>query len=69
MGRGESLEEITSGMMGIAEGVPTARSAFECARRSGVSTPIIDQVHAMLFSGKAPRTVLLELMSRDPRPE
>jgi len=69
LGRGESLEEITAGMTGIAEGVPTARGAFECARRAGVSTPIIDQVHAMLFSGKAPRTVLLELMSRDPRPE
>jgi glycerol-3-phosphate dehydrogenase (NAD(P)+) len=69
LGRGESLEEITAGMTGIAEGVPTTRSAFECARRADVSTPIIDQVHAMLFSGKPPRTVLLELMSRDPRPE
>lgn len=69
LGRGESLEEITAGMTGIAEGVPTTRSAFECARRAGVSTPIIDQVHAMLFSGKPPRTVLLDLMSRDPRPE
>lgn len=69
LGRGEKLEEITTGMTGIAEGVPTARSAFECARRAGVSTPIIDQVHAMLFEGKAPRTVLVELMSRDPRPE
>jgi glycerol-3-phosphate dehydrogenase (NAD(P)+) len=69
LGRGESLETITAGMTGIAEGLPTTRSAFECARRAGVSTPIIDQVHAMLFEGKAPRTVLLELMSRDPRPE
>ena len=69
LGRGESLEMITAAMSGIAEGVPTARSAFECARRENVSTPIIDQVHAMLFSGKAPRAVLLDLMSRDPRPE
>lgn len=69
LGRGECLEEITAGMTGIAEGVPTARSAFECARRANVSTPIVDQVYAMLFEGKAPRTVLLELMSRDPRPE
>jgi len=69
LGRGESLDQITAGMAGIAEGVPTTQSAFECARRLEVSTPIIDQVHAMLFSGKAPRTVLVELMSRDPRPE
>lgn len=69
LGRGESLEEITAGMAGIAEGVPTTRSAFECARRADVSTPIIDQVYAMLFEGKAPRAVLLDLMSRDPRAE
>ena len=69
LGRGESLEEITAGMTGIAEGVPTTQSAFECARRTNVSTPIIDQVHAMLFEGKPPKAVLLDLMSRDPRPE
>ena len=69
LGRGESLEQITARMSGIAEGVPTTRSAFECARRMNVSTPIIDQVHAMLFEGKPPRTALVELMSRDRRAE
>ena len=56
-------------MAGIAEGVPTTQSAFECARRANLSTPLIDQVHAMLFTGKAPRNALIELMSRDLRPE
>jgi glycerol-3-phosphate dehydrogenase (NAD(P)+) len=69
LGRGESLPEITAHLPGIAEGVPTTRSAYECARRAAVSTPIIDQVHAMLFEGKPPKQVLMELMSRDPRPE
>jgi glycerol-3-phosphate dehydrogenase (NAD(P)+) len=69
LGRGELLPEITAHMAGIAEGVPTTRSAFECARRAGVSTPIIDQVNAMLFEGKPPKQVLMDLMSRDPRPE
>ena len=69
LGRGESLDQITARMSGIAEGVPTTRSAFECARRAGVSTPIIDQVYAMLFEGKPPRTALVELMSRESRPE
>lgn len=69
LGRGESLEEITTRMSGIAEGVPTTLSAYECARRANVSTPIIDQVHAMLFEQKAPKGALVDLMSRDPRPE
>jgi glycerol-3-phosphate dehydrogenase (NAD(P)+) len=69
LGRGESLEEITARMSGIAEGVPTTLSAFECARRAHVSTPIVDQVHAMLFEKKAPKAALVDLMSRDPRSE
>ena len=35
LGRGETLEAVLGGLSGIAEGVPTARSAFECARRHG----------------------------------
>jgi glycerol-3-phosphate dehydrogenase (NAD(P)+) len=69
LGKGETLEEITAAMSGIAEGVPTTRSAYECARRANVSTPIIDEVYAMLFEGKAPKAVLVELMSRDQRAE
>ena len=69
LGRGERLEEITAGMAGIAEGVPTTKSAYECARRANVSTPIVDQIHAILFEGREPRQVLVELMNRDPRPE
>jgi glycerol-3-phosphate dehydrogenase (NAD(P)+) len=69
LGRGETLDQITAAMSGIAEGVPTARSAFECARKAGVTTPIVDQVYAMLFEGKEPRRVLADLMTRDLRPE
>ena len=69
LGRGENLEEITAKMAGVAEGIPTTQSAFECAQRAHVSTPIIDQVYAMLFEGKEPRKVLIDLMSRDPRQE
>jgi glycerol-3-phosphate dehydrogenase (NAD(P)+) len=69
LGRGESLEEITANMLGIAEGVPTTLSAYECAQRAKVSTPIIDEVHAMLFENKAPKAALVDLMSRDPRAE
>ena len=32
LGRGESLIQITKSMNMVAEGIPTARSAFECAR-------------------------------------
>lgn len=69
LGRGETLEKITGTMRMVAEGVPTARSAQECARRCGVESPIIDQVHALLYEGRAPAAALRELLLRDPRPE
>lgn len=69
IGRGESPEQIAAGMSMVAEGVPTARSAWECAQRLGIETPIIEQVHAMLFEKKSPRLALGELLGREPRPE
>ncbi len=69
LGRGESLAEIARSMNMVAEGVPTALGAFECARKLRVETPIIDQVHAVLYGGKSPKAALMELLSRDPRPE
>jgi len=70
LGRGRRLSEIQKdlGMM-VAEGVRTSRSAFRLARRVGVDTPIIDEVHAVLYDGKDPRAALRDLMLREPKPE
>ncbi len=69
IGRGEKLEAITASMKMVAEGVPTTRSAFECARKVGVVTPVIDQMHAILYGDQSPKDALNELMLRDPKPE
>ena len=69
LGRGKSLDEITRGMKTVAEGIPTARSAFECARKLGVETPIIDQVYAVLHEGKSPAQAMQELLGRDQKSE
>ena len=53
----------------VAEGVPTARSAHEEARKTGVDTPLLDTVHAVLFDGLSPREGLLRLLARDAKPE
>jgi glycerol-3-phosphate dehydrogenase (NAD(P)+) len=69
LGRGESIEAVSGSMRMVAEGVPNTLSAYECARRLGIETPIIDAVKALLYEKKAPREALLELMTREPRPE
>jgi glycerol-3-phosphate dehydrogenase (NAD(P)+) len=69
LGRGESLGEITLAMPMVAEGIPTTKSAFECARGLNVDTPIIDQVHAILYDGKPPAQALTDLLHREQKPE
>jgi len=69
LGRGESLQQITSSMQMVAEGIPTAKSAYECARQLNVETPIIDQVHAVVYEGKPPLQGLQELLQRDQKAE
>jgi glycerol-3-phosphate dehydrogenase (NAD(P)+) len=68
-GRGESLMQITKSMRMVAEGIPTARSAFECARQLKVETPIIDQVYAVLYEQKKPTSALEEVLSREQKAE
>ena len=69
LGRGESLAAVTASMSMVAEGVPTTRSAYERARTLGVETPVIDEVHAILYEGRAPGEALRNLFGREPRPE
>ena len=69
LGQGKTLEEITSNTKTVAEGIPTARSAYECARKFGVETPIIDQVYAVLHQGKEPAQAMQELLERDQKSE
>ena len=69
IGRGETIEHITSSMQMVAEGVPTARSAFACARQFGIETPIADAVYGLLYESRSPRDVLAEILSREPKPE
>ncbi len=69
LGRGERLAEVVGSMSMVAEGVPTTRSAFACARGNGTPTPVIDQVYAVLYEDLPPAEALRSLFLRDPRPE
>jgi glycerol-3-phosphate dehydrogenase (NAD(P)+) len=70
MGKGRKLEDIQREMgLVVAEGVKTASSAYELARRAGVQTPIIDEVHASLYENKDPRRAVRDLMLRDAKSE
>lgn len=69
LGAGKTLEEATSSLGMVAEGVPNTLSIHETAQRVGVRTPIIDAVHAILYRDMPAARALHELLNRDPRPE
>lgn len=65
IGQGKSLEEAMAERATVAEGVPTARSAFALARARGVQMPIVEAVHGILFEGLAARDAIRSLMVRE----
>jgi glycerol-3-phosphate dehydrogenase (NAD(P)+) len=69
IGRGEKLPEVLEGSITVAEGYPTARAAYWLARRLNVSTPIIDEVYAVLYEGKSVGKALQDLMGRELKAE
>jgi len=69
IGRGEQAAQIAASMDAVAEGYPTARSAHRLAQQHAVVTPVIAEVHAMLYEGKDVRQAVRDLMTRDLKPE
>ena len=69
IGRGEHLKDIQRSMQMVAEGVPTTRSARDCAIRLAVTTPIINEVNSILYENASPAVAMERLISRAFRPE
>ena len=69
LGRGRTLDEITSGLHEVAEGINTARAVKKLADRAGLEMPITNEVNAVLYDGKSARDAVTELMSRPLREE
>ncbi|MBN2206766.1 MAG: NAD(P)-dependent glycerol-3-phosphate dehydrogenase [Candidatus Aminicenantes bacterium] len=69
LGRGRSLESITSGMAMIAEGIVTTLSVRALADRFRVELPICQQVYEVLYRGKPIDRILDDLMSRSLKSE
>lgn len=69
MGQGYSMEEAMEEVKMVVEGVYSAKAAVKLGEKYGVSMPIVNQIHAVLFEGKSPREAVNELMLREGKPE
>lgn len=67
--RGKSLTEIKKHMQMIAEGVPTAKSAYKLSRKYKVDMPIIKEVYSVLYKNKPPLEAVRDLMTREGKEE
>jgi glycerol-3-phosphate dehydrogenase (NAD(P)+) len=69
LGRGEPLATILAGMKQVAEGLTTCPTTLALARRYGVETPVIREVHAILYEGRKPDEVQDLFMTRQAKSE
>lgn len=69
LGQGQTLHAIMAEMRMVAEGVKSAESVSALAERLGVEMPITQKVYEILYGDKPARQAVLELMSRDLKPE
>ncbi|MBN1525975.1 MAG: NAD(P)-dependent glycerol-3-phosphate dehydrogenase [Candidatus Omnitrophica bacterium] len=67
--RGKKLNDILKETEMVVEGVATARSAHELAKRHKVEMPITNEIYRVLYEGKDPRTAVRDLMTRSPKAE
>ncbi|HNW39823.1 MAG TPA: NAD(P)H-dependent glycerol-3-phosphate dehydrogenase [Candidatus Omnitrophota bacterium] len=69
IGKGKSLKEICRHMQMVAEGVPTAKSAYALSRKYKIDMPIIKEVYHLLYKDKSPRQAVNDLMTRKSKEE
>ena len=69
IGRGKTLEQALEGKETIVEGVATAESAYELARKVGVDMPIVQAVYRTLFLKQPAAQAIGYLMERELRSE
>jgi glycerol-3-phosphate dehydrogenase (NAD(P)+) len=65
MGRGRRLIDVLANLGHVAEGVKTAKSAYELSKKMGVEMPITRAVYSVLYEDKPVQQAVSELMSRE----
>ena len=65
MGKGRKLADVLAGLGHVAEGVKTAKSAYDLARKLEVDMPITREVYAVLYEDKPVQQAVVDLMSRE----
>ncbi len=60
--KGRKLEDITSSMTGVAEGVGTTAAVWDMAQNLQLEMPITEKIYHVLYNGADPRQTITELL-------
>ena len=66
LGQGMKLQDITSEMKMVAEGIKTTTAAHQLAERFSISMPIVNEIHAILFETRDPHQALTHILEVPP---
>jgi glycerol-3-phosphate dehydrogenase (NAD(P)+) len=69
LGRGRKLGEVLASLGHVAEGVKTAKSAYDLSLKLSVDMPIMREVYAVLYDDKPLEKAVADLMARELGPE
>ena len=65
IGEGQKVNDILGEMRMVAEGVKTAKSAYNLSRKLGVDMPISHEMYRILYEDLDPKEAVYRLMTRD----
>jgi len=69
LGKRKTLKQIESRMQMVAEGVPTAKSAYALSLKYKVEMPIAKEIYLILYKNKSPLKTFKDLMLRRKKEE
>ncbi len=64
LSKGISIDDITSNMKMVAEGVPTAKAIYLACKERGIEMPISTEVYKIIYEKKSPKDSVKDLMLR-----
>lgn len=65
LGKGYTLEETLKEVGMVVEGINCLKAAKQLSLKTGVDTPIIDEIYSVIFEGKKPVDAVNALFARD----
>lgn len=69
LGQGKSIEEVLAGMKQVAEGVRTAKSAHDLAKKLNVEMPIHEAIYRIIHEKLPVKEAMTQLLSRELKSE